>query len=124
MIVFRVVIVIHLKEVYFRGNKFSQDQMLHGLIFLDLTDFCYSAKIYLREISHALNPPEIFSQFFYQRSFNFNPLSSNPEKLSNTLKQIVGNLPTICLSVFDHFMNMVLKGLNRIILIFKSFHYK
>ena len=40
-----------------------------------------------------------------------NPLSDNPEKWSNTLKQIVGNLPTICLSVFDHFMNLALKGL-------------
>ena len=28
-------------------------------------------------------------------------------KWSNTLKQVVGNLPTNCLSVFDHF-----KGLN------------
>ena len=44
---------------------------------------------------------------------NFNPLSANPEKWSNTLKQIVGNLPTICLSVFDHFMNLALKGLNK-----------
>ena len=41
-----------------------------------------------------------------------NPLNANPEKWSNTLKQIVGNLPTICLSVFDHFMNLALKGLN------------
>ena len=40
-----------------------------------------------------------------------NPLSANPEKWPNTLKQIVGNLPTICLSVFDHFMNLALKGL-------------
>ena len=40
-----------------------------------------------------------------------NPLNANPEKRSNTLKQIVGNLPTICLSVFDHFMNLALKGL-------------
>ena len=40
-----------------------------------------------------------------------NPLSANPEKWSNTLKQIVGNLPTICLSVFEHFMNLALKGL-------------
>ena len=43
----------------------------------------------------------------------FNPLSANPEKWSNTLKQIVGNLPTICLSVFDHFMNLALKGLTK-----------
>ena len=42
----------------------------------------------------------------------FNPLNANPEKWSNILKQIVGNLPTICLSVFDHFMNLALKGLN------------
>ena len=40
-----------------------------------------------------------------------NPLSANPEKWSNTLKQIVGNLPTICLSVFDHFVNLAFKGL-------------
>ena len=44
-------------------------------------------------------------------SILFNPLSTNPEKWSNTLKQIVGNLPTICLSVLDHFMNLALKGL-------------
>ena len=43
--------------------------------------------------------------------FLFNPLNANPEKWSNTLKQIVGKLPTICLSVFDHFMNLALKGL-------------
>ena len=48
------------------------------------------------------------------------PLSANPEKWSNTLKQIVGNLPTICLSVFDHFMNLVLKGLLKNIFIIFS----
>ena len=42
-----------------------------------------------------------------------NPLNANPEKWPNTLKQIVGNLPTICLSVFDHFMNLALKGLTK-----------
>ena len=45
-----------------------------------------------------------------------NPLTANPEKWSNTLKQIVGNLPTICLSVFDHFINLVLKGLTTFLL--------
>ena len=40
------------------------------------------------------------------RTKSFNPLNANPEKWSNTLKQIVGNLPTICLNVFDHFMNV------------------
>ena len=44
---------------------------------------------------------------------DINPLNANPEKWSNTLKQIVGDLPTICLSVFDHFMNVALKGLRK-----------
>ena len=39
------------------------------------------------------------------------PLSANPTKQSNTLKEFVGNLPTNCLSVFDHFAIFVLKGL-------------
>ena len=38
-------------------------------------------------------------------------LESIPTKWSNTLKQFVGNLPTNCLSVFDHFVGLVLKGL-------------
>ena len=44
----------------------------------------------------------------------FNPLSANFIKWSNTLKQIVGKLPTICLSVFDHFSGLALKGLNQV----------
>ena len=46
---------------------------------------------------------------------NFNPLSAHPTKWSNTLKQFVGNLPTNCLSVFDHFEKLALKGLNILI---------
>ena len=37
---------------------------------------------------------------------------SKVSKWSNTLKQFVGNLPTNCLSVFDHFMILALKGLS------------
>ena len=40
-----------------------------------------------------------------------NPLSAKFIKWSNTFKQIVGKLPTICLSVFDHFSGLALKGL-------------
>ena len=40
-----------------------------------------------------------------------NSLSANFTKWSNTLKQFVGNLPTNCLSVFDHFVGLTLKGL-------------
>ena len=42
-----------------------------------------------------------------------NPLSANPTKWSNTLKQFIGNLPTNCLSVFNHFVGLALKGLIR-----------
>ena len=42
---------------------------------------------------------------------NIDPLSTNPTKWSNTLKQFVGYLPTNCLSVFDHFVGLALKGL-------------
>ena len=44
-------------------------------------------------------------------SLNLNPLSTELTKWPNTLKQFVGNLPTNCLSVFGHFMGLVLKGL-------------
>ena len=44
--------------------------------------------------------------------FSFDPLSAKFIKWSNTLKQIVGKLPMICLSVFDHFSGFALKGLN------------
>ena len=41
---------------------------------------------------------------------NLNLLSANPTKWSNTLRQL-GGMPTNCLSVFDHFLGLVLKGL-------------
>ena len=44
-------------------------------------------------------------------SIKINPLSANPTKWSNTLKQFVGKLSTNCLSVFDHFVELVLKAL-------------
>ena len=39
------------------------------------------------------------------------PLSANPAKWSNSLKQFVGKLPTNCLSVFDPFVDLLLKVL-------------
>ena len=43
--------------------------------------------------------------------FPCNPLTANPIKWSNTFKQFVGKLPPNCLSVFDHFVKLALKGL-------------
>ena len=42
---------------------------------------------------------------------SLNPLSANPTKWSNTLKQFFGKFPTNCLSVFDHFAGLAFKGL-------------
>ena len=39
------------------------------------------------------------------------PSSANPTKWSHTLKQFVSKFPTNCLSVFDHFLKLALKGL-------------
>ena len=44
-----------------------------------------------------------------------NPLSANNTKWSNTLKQFVANLPTHCLSVFDHFVKLALKRLTFVV---------
>ena len=43
----------------------------------------------------------------------FNPLSANPTKWPNILKQFVGKLPTNSLNVFDYFVKLVLKGWSR-----------
>ena len=42
-----------------------------------------------------------------------NPLSANLTKWSKTHKQFLGKLPKNCLSVFDHFLKLALKGLMR-----------
>ena len=46
---------------------------------------------------------------YLTKLFVFNPLSANPTKWSNTLKQFVGKLQIVC--VFDHFVGLALKGL-------------
>ena len=42
---------------------------------------------------------------------SINPVSANPTRWSNTLKQFAGNLPMNCLSVFDHSVGLALKVL-------------
>ena len=43
-----------------------------------------------------------------------NPLSTDPTKWSDTLKQFLDNFPTNCLSVFDYFVGLALKGLSKL----------
>ena len=42
---------------------------------------------------------------------DYTPINASPTKWSNTLKQCVDNLLTNCLSVFDHFVGLALKGI-------------
>ena len=48
----------------------------------------------------------------YVNGAKINLLSVNSTKWSNTLKQFkfVGSFPTNCLSAFDHFVRLALKG--------------
>ena len=60
-----------------------------------------------------------------QSDSQINPLIAKPTKWSNILKQFVGNLPTNCLSVIDHFAGCALKGLSFYLLLIKiciSYH--
>ena len=52
---------------------------------------------------------KLFGEFFRHIVSFFNLLNANPAKWTNTLKQFLGKLPTNCLSVFDHFVGLVLK---------------
>ena len=78
------------------------------------------AGLYDLIVEPCLLQPESVKQILNDKAYNyriisealqrthlhvFNPLSANPTKWSNTLKQFVGKLPTNYLSVFDHFVN-------------------
>ena len=52
----------------------------------------------------------------YSVNKSIKPLNANLPKWLNMFKQPVGNLPKTCLSVFDHFMGLALKGLNNTLL--------
>ena len=63
---------------------------------------------------------------FFSRTFDLlllNPLSANPTKWSNTLKTIRRQKPTNCLSVFDHFVGLALKGLTLVYMFCLKFDF-
>ena len=68
----------------------------------------------LFELKTNFDNYDLFQVSLKRKKF-FNPLNANPTKWSNTLKQFVGRLPTNCLSVFDHFVKLALKGLSAFI---------
>ena len=64
-----------------------------------------------------MNSNSTSSTYKIYSKITLNPLRANPTKWSNTLKQFVGNLPTNCLSVFNHFVGLAFKGLRLVSLI-------
>ena len=59
-------------------------------------------------VDMVISPHNIFK---YEPSC-FYPFKRQSHKWPNKLKQSVGKLPTNCLSVFDHLLELALKGLN------------
>ena len=66
--------------------------------------------------------PSIFLITFHSGMF-INSVNANPTKWSNILKQFVGNLPTNCLSVFDHLVRSALQRVKSFFCFRKSFWY-
>ena len=54
---------------------------------------------------------EFYAKIVSRKGLAVNPFSANITKWSNTFKQIVRKLTTNCLSVFNHFVILALKGL-------------
>ena len=76
----------------------------NGLRHERVNNLCNCGRIY----------PQAYIKLDYRTSFKIfwvNPLSANTTKWSITLKQLVSKLPTNCLSVLNHFVGLVLKGL-------------
>ena len=65
-----------------------------------------------KHLENRTNEKMRVGKSFFQVHYCFfrNPLSPNFTKWSNTLKQFVGKLWANCLSVFDHFVGLALKG--------------
>ena len=101
---------------YFRQKESKISLVCTGLIFCSL----YCTILWLCKLKTSLSgdiesnpgpPQKNQNKLFSICHWNLNPLSANPARWSNTLKQFVNKLPTNCLTVFDHFVKLVLKGL-------------
>ena len=93
----------YVREVFTRQVKIA----LRG-------DFCRLKVWCFYEVCICVSRMELlFRDLVLYRQYNrrLNPISTNPQEWSNTLKTIRRLLPTNCLSLFDHFERLALKGL-------------
>ena len=97
-----------LKEIFpFTKNIFNTNEVVANM-FQELINYNYKLQLCLQwfKIQGTRSVRGILCVH------GLNPLSANPTKWPNTIKQFVGKLPTNCLSVFDHFVKLALKGFN------------
>ena len=90
----------------------AYDCILHELLIAKLKYYGIengSLQLLLDDLTNQKQKTKIGSSF--SSWCDISPLSANPIKWSNTLKQFVGKLPTNCLSVFDYFVKLAVKGL-------------
>ena len=109
----------------FLSETFSLYQLMSNVIYCMNHDGCYFMKIQrtglqfgkckILEKCHRWLSDD-YSKVTVKLNLNMviNPLSANPTKWSNTLKQFVCKLPMNCLSVFDHFVGLALEGLSHL----------
>ena len=91
---------------YIFSSSFFIFLIFHGIFLFSLFFFSYYWTCILT--------PKISKNFPKSAFQLFNRLSANLTKWSSTLKQFVTKLLTNCLSVFDHFVGLVLKRLIQI----------
>ena len=102
-------------------NIAAQAPSVHGHLGHDKLKYCgilvcgcndgFSERFMWLEITSLNKMPKVISQYYLKTVKRLSPLSANPTKWSNSLKQFISNLLTNCLSMFDHFVKLVLKGL-------------
>ena len=87
---------------------FDKDFLKKGYHFLTSTNFFF---VKLAYVNYRYIKYLFFAVCRIYANCCFNPLRVNFTKWSNLPEQLVGNLPTNCLSVFGHFVELTLKGL-------------
>ena len=86
--------------------RYIQKKILNTLYYFACNRRCMFSKV-------KTNRWSVLLDLLLEAKLNLNPWSANLTKWSNTLKQLVGKLSTNCLSVFDHFVRLALKGLRK-----------
>ena len=100
----------------FKKTFFTEHLQTMVFVFCNLR-FYISLFYYINVIIFHFDQTADISQQVYDFKNNLaiNPLSANPTKWSNTLKQFVGKLPTNCFSVFDHCVGLARKVLTHFV---------